>query len=79
MEVGEKYLSIKLEVGRLLAECHKAITRDSDYVDVAAFLNKEREGTQPHFKGRSVAVWINKKKPEQKKEVLEEQIVEDLL
>lgn len=54
MEVGEKYLSIKI-LGN---------------VQVSAFLNKEatEENRQPNFKGDGVAVWVQKKKPSVKAE-----------
>ena len=52
MEVGEKYLKIKI-VG---------------HEPVPAFLNKDKKGEKdPDFKASGVAVWVNKKKPEVQK------------
>jgi len=45
LEVGEKYLSIKLA--------------GHDYV--VAFKNKNKEGEQPDYKGDGIAVWVREK------------------
>ena len=50
LKVGEKYLKIVVNLGNL--NC-----------DLAAFPNLDAtsENRQPNFKGRNVAVWVNKK------------------
>lgn len=49
LEVGEKYLSIKL----------------AGHDFVTAFKNKDKKGNEPDYKGDGVAVWIRAKKPSQ--------------
>lgn len=56
LEVGETYLSGKLDLGAL-----------GSY-DFSAFKNKNKEvgSNQPDFKGKNIAIWINQKKSETK-------------
>jgi hypothetical protein len=46
LQPGDKYLSIKL----------------AGHEYVSAFKTENREGTQPHYKGDGVAVWVKEKK-----------------
>lgn len=52
LEVGETYLSGKIELGAL------------GCFDFSAFKNKNKEigSNQPDFKGKNIAIWINQKK-----------------
>jgi len=61
LQVGEQYLSIRI-VG---------------HADVVAFKNpKKKENPKaPDFKSDGVAVWVNKKKPEQNDAVDEETVL----
>lgn len=59
LEVGEKYLSIRLNVG-------------GQNFDFAAFKNKEKKGNEPDFKGQNIGVWlvVKKSKEDSKEEYL---------
>lgn len=63
LKIGEKYLKVVVSLGNV------------DF-DLAAFANLEAtsENRQPNFKGRNIAVWVNKKQ-EKKVEPILEQVV----
>ena len=63
LKIGEKYLKVVVSL------------RNVDF-DLAAFANLEAtsENRQPNFKGRNIAVWVNKKQ-EKKVEPILEQVV----
>jgi len=57
LKVGDKYLSISLFGGQ---------------IKLAAFKNKNKEGSQPDYRGDGIAIWVNQKKENPK--IQEEQI-----
>lgn len=62
LEEGTKYLSIVLSTEKALYLAHKAINEGKENINLAAFLNEERKGQQPHYKSESISIWISKKK-----------------
>lgn len=56
LEVGEKYLNVKILGGKA----------------VACFKNKNKTGNQPDFKGDGVAIWISTKRESKSKIIEED-------
>ena len=60
LEVGEKYLSIRIQFGGVVFK-------------LPAFKVKEKKNpAEPDYKGTNVAVWISSKKAEKSEDELEE-------
>lgn len=62
LAVGDKYLTVELDLGVLGK--HKA----------SAFKNEKTKEGSPDFKGKGIAVWVNKKRAESSRTVKEEDI-----
>lgn len=62
LATGEKYLSISLKVGELMALCTKAAVEGQKYVNIASFKNKEKsKETEPDYSGAEASIWIKTK------------------
>lgn len=69
LEVGDKYLSVSLDVRSALYECHKAIHEGKDKINFFVFKNDNAGvNNAPEWKATYSAVW-EKIKQQQKTEV----------
>jgi len=63
LEVGEKYLSIKMDASQTLKLVLEAIRDNKEHVMFAAFKNdKKTESKHPSFVTKGCGVWIMSKK-----------------
>ena len=71
LNVGDKYLSIKVELGKAQSEIFKAIREGKKDIELVAYKNKDHETNpqSPNYRTSTVVVWVNKKKA--KKELVE--------
>ena len=71
LKEGDKYLSIKIELGKAQSEIFKAIRDGKDAVDFVAYKNEKHETNpqSPHYRSSNVAVWVNKKKTKKEEDV----------
>lgn len=71
LPTGEKYLSISLKVGELLALCIKASVEGQKYVNIAGFKNKEKsKETEADYSGAEASIWIKTKQAKTTEEKL---------
>jgi len=71
LKEGDKYLSIRLDIGVALAEAFKAIKEGRESVALAAFKHEATKDTDPVYRSKGVAVWENTKKSQiEEKEAL---------
>ena len=74
LEQGEKYLSVKLNIGQAQHLIFKAINDGKENIDFALFNNKTpNSGESPDYRGKLCAAWVNTAKAGEPK-VQEEQI-----
>lgn len=70
----DKYLMIKIDVGKVYKQLQKALREESDEAVFFAGFNKDKTSAdrKPLYSSRDVAVWINE---QERDDVVEEKVV----